>query len=161
MQFYTKDDSGEYTEATDSQIEELFQARSEKIIAKKLAIAREKELERIRPELEEQIRKDYYPKLEEEAKEKAKEEFEPKLHEAENRANELDVALRRKTIAAEYGFKPEAEQFLGNGTDDEMRSKADTLKNSFATQGMPNAPEKQSTEPESKLHQETGLDIRV
>ena len=161
MQFYTKDDSGEYTEATDSQIEELFQARSEKIIAKKLAIAREKELERIRPELEEQIRKDYYPKLEEEAKEKAKEEFEPKLHEAENRANELDVALRRKTIAAEYGFKPEAEQFLGNGTDDEMRSKADTLKNSFATQGMPNAPEKQSTEPESKLQQETGLDIRV
>ena len=161
MQFYTKDDSGEYTEATDSQIEELFQARSEKIIAKKLAIAREKELERIRPELEEQIRKDYYPKLEEEAKEKAKEEFEPKLHEAENRANELDVALRRKTIAAEYGFKPEAEQFLGNGTDDEMRSKADTLKNSFATQGMPNVPEKQSTEPESKLQQETGLDIRV
>lgn len=161
MQFYTKDDSGEYAEATDSQIEELFQARSEKIIAKKLAIAREKELERIRPELEEQIRKDYYPKLEEEAKEKAKAELEPKLHEAENRANELDVALRRKTIAAEYGFKPEAEQFLGNGTDDEMRSKADTLKNSFAVQGMPNAPDKQSTEPESKLRQETGLDIRV
>ena len=161
MQFYTKDDSGEYAEATDSQIEELFQARSEKIIAKKLAIAREKELERIRPELEEQIRKDYYPKLEEEAKEKAKAELEPKLHEAENRANELDVALRRKTIAAEYGFKPEAEQFLGNGTDDEMRSKADTLKNSFAAQGMPNAPDKQSTEPESKLLQETGLDIRV
>lgn len=160
MQFYTKDDSGEYTEATDSQIEELFQARSEKIIAKKLAIAREKELERIRPELEEQIRKDFTPKLEAEAQEKAKADFETKLREAENRANELDVALRRKTIAAEYGFKPEAEQFLGNGTDEEMRSNADTLKNSFAQTNV-NPPEKKSTEPESKLLQDTGLDIRV
>lgn len=160
MQFYTKDDSGEYSEATDSQIEELFQARSEKIIAKKLAIAREKELERIRPELEEQIRKDFAPKLEAEAAEKAKAEWEPKLTEATNRANQLDVALRRKTIAAEYGFKPEAEQFLGEGTDDEMRSKADTLKNSFS-QPEVNYPDKQSTEPQSKLLQETGLDIKV
>ncbi len=160
MQFYTKDDSGEYSEATDSQIEELFQSRSEKIIAKKLAIAREKELERIRPELEEQIRKDFTPKLEAEATEKAKAEFESKLAEANKRADSLDVALRRKTIAAEYGFKPEAEQFLGDGTDDEMRSKADTLKNSFS-QSDANYPEKQSTEPQSKLLQETGLDIKV
>lgn len=160
MQFYTKDDSGEYSEATDSQIEELFQSRSEKIIAKKLAIAREKELERIRPELEEQIRKDFTPKLEAEATEKAKVEFESKLAEANKRADSLDVALRRKTIAAEYGFKPEAEQFLGDGTDDEMRSKADTLKNSFS-QSDANYPEKQSTEPQSKLLQETGLDIKV
>ena len=160
MQFYTKDDSGEYSEATDSQIEELFQARSEKIIAKKLAIAREKELERIRPELEEQIRKDFAPKLEAEAAEKAKAEWEGKLDEANKRADQLDVALRRKTIAVEYGFKPEAEQFLGEGTDDEMRSKADTLKNSFGKSDV-QYPEKQSTEPQSKLQQETGLNIVV
>ena len=160
MQFYTKDDSGEYSEATDSQIEELFQSRSDKIVAKKLAIAREKELERIRPELEEQIRKDFTPKLEEEVKAKLTDEWQGKLNEAEKRANTLDVALRRKTIAAEYGFKPEAEQFLGEGTDDEMRAKADTLKSSFTTP-MTNVPDKSSTEPQSKLQQETGLNIVV
>lgn len=160
MQFYIKDDSGEYTEATDSQIEELFQSRSEKIVAKKLAIARERELERIRPELEEQIRKDFTPKLEEELKTKLSEEWQGKFDEAEKRANQLDVALRRKTIAAEYGFKPDAEQFLGDGTDDEMRAKADTLKSSFVTP-MTNVPQKSSTEPASKLQQETGLNIVV
>lgn len=160
MQFYTKDDSGEYAEATDSQIEELFQSRSDKIVAKKLAIAREKELERIRPELEEKIRKDFTPKLEEEIRTKTAEEFQSKLDEANNRANDLDVALRRKTIAAEYGFKPEAEQFLGTGSDDDMRAKADTLKASFV-QTTTNVPDKTSTEPESKLLQETGLDIKV
>lgn len=160
MQFYTKDDSGGYVEATDSQVEELFQARSEKIIAKKLAIARERQKEEIRPEIEEEIRKEFAPKLEAEAQEKAEGKFKAQLDEANNRVNQLDVALRRKTIAAEYGFKPETEQFLGDGTEEDMRAKADTLKNSFGAPAM-NAPEKTSTEPVNKLYEETGLDIKV
>lgn len=160
MQFYTKDDNGEYVEATDGQVEELFRERSDRIVAKKLANAREKEAERLRPEIEEQIRKEFVPKLEAEALAKAEDRFKTQLNEAENRANELDVALRRKTIAAEYGFKPETEQFLGNGTDEEMRAKADTLKNSFASQSM-GAPEKTSTEPVSKLQKDTGLNIII
>lgn len=160
MQFYTKDDSGEYTEATDGQIEELFRSRSDKIVAKKLAAAREKAMEELRPELEEQIRKDFIPKLEEEAQKKATEEWQGKLDEANKRADGLDVALRRKTIAAEYGFKPEAEQFLGDGSDDDMRAKADALKSSF-NQPEAKYPDKQSTEPVSKLQQETGLKIVV
>ncbi len=160
MQFYTKDDNGEYVEATDGQVEELFRERSDRIVAKKLASAREKEAERLRPEIEEQIRKEFVPKLEAEALAKAEDRFKTQLNEAENRANELDVALRRKTIAAEYGFKPETEQFLGNGTDEEMRAKADTLKNSFGSQSM-GAPEKTSTEPVSKLQKDTGLNIVI
>ena len=156
MQFYTKDESGEYVEATDSQVEELFQARSEKIIAKKLAIARERQKEEIRPEIEEQFRKEFAPKLEAEAKEKAEGIFKTQLDEA----NALDVALRRKTIAAEYGFKPETEQFLGDGSEEDMRAKADTLKNSFGAPAI-NAPEKTSTEPVSELQQKTGLNIVV
>lgn len=160
MQFYTKDESGDYIEATDGQIEELFRSRSEKIVAKKLAVAREKMTEELRPEIEAQVRKDVTSKIEEEAREKAVSEYQGKLDEANNRVNELDVALRRKTIAAEYGFKPEAEQFLGSGSDDDMRAKADTLKSSFG-QTEANYPEKQSTEPMSKLQQETGLNIVV
>lgn len=160
MQFYTKDESGEYVEATDSQVEELFQARSEKIIAKKLAIARERQKEEIRPEIEEQIRKEFAPKLEAEAKEKAEGIFKTRLDEANARAEKLDVALRRKTIAAEYGFKPETEQFLGDGSEEDMRAKADTLKNSFGAPAI-NAPEKTSTEPVSELQQKTGLNIVV
>lgn len=131
MQVYIKNEAGEYAEATDSQIEELFQTRSEKIVAKKLATAREKELERIRPELEEQIRKESLEKLTTEATEKAREDVKTQLDALTKERDDLSARLRRKTIAAEYGFKPETEEFLGTGTDEEMRAKADTLKNSF------------------------------
>jgi len=144
MQFYTKNDAGEVIEATPAQIEELFKEKSDKIVAKKLAIAKEKELEKIRPELEEQIRKETTDKIRAEVEAETK----TKLDEATKGWKDAEMRIRRKTIAAEYGFKPDVEEFLGNGTDEEMRAKADALKSNFGSQTTSTTfPEKKTTNP--------------
>lgn len=152
MQFYIKNDSGEYTEANDQQIESLFEERSAKIVSKKLAIAKEKELERIRPELEDRIRDELSDRLRTELKEEISGEYQTKLDDLAKAKNELDVKLRAKTIAAEYGFEAKMEEFLGTGSDDEMRAKADILKTGLKTAKAPEGayPGKESVAPPSE-----------
>lgn len=155
--FFLKNESGEFVEATDSDYEEAFRERSEKIIAKKLPSSLEKALAEERPAFVEKIRKEEASKIREEVEN----EFKPKLDEAEKKAGNLETQLRRKTIAAEYGFKPETEEFLGNGSEEEMRAKADTLKNSFASAQTGNFPDKQPGEPGSESLKKYGLDVKV
>lgn len=158
-EFYIKNEAGEFVEAS-KEVDEEFHRRSHQIVSNRINEIREKALEEARPEIEERVRKETVEKIREEVKTAFKGEYDGKLAEAENRVKELDAALRRKTIAAEYGFKPEAEQFLGDGTDDDMRAKADTLKSSFAPQDVA-MPDKGSADPVSKVQQETGLNIVV
>ena len=144
MEVYIKNEEGEYAEATKDDIEALFRERSDKIVSKKLAAAKEKQTEEIRAEIVAKVQTEERDKLKSDLRGEIESEFKEKLDKAEARSNELGIQLRRKTIAAEYGFKPELEKYLGNGTDEEMRKEADTLKNSFATDTQFKAPEKSS-----------------
>lgn len=157
--FYKLNDAGEYTEA-DNEVEDLFRSRSDEIIRKKLEKARERETEKIRAEIEDEVRSNSLETIKAELRGEIESEYKPKLEASESKAHELDIALRRKTIAAEYGFKPDTEQFLGDGSDDDMRAKADALKASFG--GSSNTPIEKQAEPSvSKLQQKTGITVEI
>ena len=157
--FYKKTDDGEYVEA-DNDVEELFRQKSSDIVSGKLAKAREKETARIRGEIEDEVRNSALETIKSEAKAELETEYKEKLEASESRARQLDIKLRRKTIAAEYGFKPEAEEFLGEGSDDDMRAKADTLKTSFTISGSTSM-EKQAEPKVSKLQEKTGITVEI
>lgn len=153
--FYKKNDNGEFVEA-DEDVDSLFRQKSGDIVSAKLSKAKEK----IRAEIEDEVRASASETLKSEARAELENEYKAKLEESEAKANKLDIQLRRKTIAAEYGFKPEAEQFLGDGSDDDMRAKADTLKESFGSNG--NISVEKTTGPMlSKLQQETGISVEI
>lgn len=153
--FYKQNDDGEYVEA-DQDVESLFQERSDKIVSHKIRNAKEK----LREEIEDDVRKNSIETIKSEAKAELETEYKEKLEASESRARQLDIKLRQKTIAAEYGFKPEAEQFLGDGSDDEMRAKADTLKTSFGTGEQINV--NKTTEPKvSKMQEKTGIIVEI
>lgn len=153
--FYKQNDEGEYIEA-DKDVDDLFRQKSSDIVSAKLAKAKE----RIRSEIEDEVRSSALETIKGEAKQELEAEYKTKLEASESKARQLDIALRRKTIAAEYGFKPETEQFLGDGSYDEMRAKADTLKHSFG--GSRNASiEKQSEPKVSKLQESTGIRVEI
>lgn len=143
-EFYIKNNDGEYVEA-DDKVEERFREKSDKIISSKLSKAREKETEKIRSEIEEEVRKETSETIRSEVKSELESEWKSKLDKAEAKSKQLDVDLRRKTIAAEYGFKPELEKYLGNGTDEEMRKEADTLKDNLGINKTSSAPEKKTS----------------
>lgn len=158
-EFYIKNEEGEFVEA-DEKVEEKFREKSDKIVSERLNKVREKETAKIREEVEKEVRDQTTDSIKNEVRGEVEKEYQEKLAKAEAENRELDIKLRRKSIAAEYGFKPEAEKYLGNGTDDEMRKEADTLKESFAKSGDFNAPDKQ-TGSSSKIKELTGLDIRI
>lgn len=135
MQFYIKGENGEFAEATQDQVDSTFKERFERF--------KRNESANIRGEVETKVREELTPTLKKELEDQIKAEYQPKLEEFENKAKKLDVQVRQKTIAAEYGFKSDLESFLGEGTDDEMRAKADILKNSAS--GQPKPPEKKTT----------------
>ena len=93
--------------------------------------------------IEAEVRKSATEAIKEEVRKEIEPEYKDKLAEAEARAKTLDTSLRRKTIAAEYGLKAEFEEFLGDGSDEDMRAKADVLKTSPVNSGETKAPEKQ------------------
>lgn len=160
MQLYSKNESGEYEPATEAQLSEVFKEKSHAIVARRIEEIRESEvskaLEKAKPELEQKLRDELTAKI----KGEVESEFKPQLDEANKKAGELEVALRRKTVAAEFGFKPETEEFLGNGSEEDMRAKAETLKSNFGAPA-PQMPEKNSAEPKSSLLSKTGLDIKI
>ena len=153
--FYKQTDEGEYIEA-DKDVDELFRQKSSEIVSAKLAKAKEK----IRSEIEDEVRSNALETIKGEARQELEEEYKSKLEASESKAKQLDIALRRKTIAAEYGFKPETEQFLGDGSDDEMRAKADTLKTSFGSNEASHI-EKQVEPSVSKLQEKTGIRVEI
>lgn len=153
--FYKQNDEGEFIDA-DKDVDDLFRQKSGDIVSSKLAKAKEK----IRSEIEDEVRNTALETIKDEARQELEVEYKSKLEESESKARQLDIALRRKTIAAEYGFKPETEQFLGDGTDEDMRAKADTLKSSFATNGSISV-EKQSEPSVSKLQKQTGIVVNI
>lgn len=153
--FYKQNDEGEFIDA-DKDVDDLFRQKSGDIVSSKLAKAKEK----IRSEIEDEVRNTALETIKDEAKQELEVEYKSKLEESESKVRQLDIALRRKTIAAEYGFKPETEQFLGDGTDEDMRAKADTLKSSFATNGSISV-EKQSEPSVSKLQKQTGIVVNI
>lgn len=154
--FYKQTDDGKYVEA-DNDVDELFRQKSSDIVSAKLAKAKEK----LREEMAEEVRKSSYESIRSEAKQELEDEYKKKLEESESKAKQLDIQLRRKTIAAEYGFKPETEQFLGDGNDDEMRAKADTLKNSFGIDKQSFGIEKSSEPKVSEMQQRTGIKVDI
>jgi paraquat-inducible protein B len=153
--FYKQNDAGEYVEA-DKDVDDLFRQKSSDIVSAKLAKAKEK----IREEIEDEVRSNALETIKSEAKQELEAEYKTKLEASESKANQLDIALRRKTIAAEYGFKPETEQFLGDGSEEDMRAKADTLKTSFSFNGSTSV-EKQSEPSVSKLQESTGIRVEI
>lgn len=160
MNFYTKNESGEMVPATEAQLEKLVSERSNGIVARRIAEIREKEvadaLAKAKPELETKLRDELTAKI----KSEVESEFQPLIDEANKAKGEAELALRRKTIAAEFGFKPETEEFLGSGSEEDMRAKAETLKNSFGAPA-PSAPDKEPGEQKSSVFDKTGLDIQV
>lgn len=154
--FYKKTDEGEFVEA-DAEVDKLFREKSGKIVSAKLNAEREK----LRSEMEEEVRESALVSIKKEAKKELEAEFAKKLEASELKASELDVKLRRKTIAAEYGFRPEAEEFLGNGDDDEMRAKADILRDSFGKGDKMPSMEKESEPKASKLQESTGITVTI
>lgn len=153
--FYKQNDAGEYVEA-DKDVDELFRQKSSDIVSSKLSKAKEK----IREEIEDEVRSNALETVKSEAKAELEVEYKEKLEASESKARQLDIKLRRKTIAAEYGFKPETEEFLGEGSDDEMRAKADTLRTSFGVNGSTSM-EKQAEPKVSKLQQRTGITVEI
>lgn len=153
--FYKQNDAGEYIEA-DQDVDDLFRQKSGEIVSAKMAKAKEK----LREEIEDEVRSNALETIKSEAKAELETEYKEKLESSESKVRQLDIALRRKTIAAEYGFKPETEQFLGDGNEDDMRAKADTLKNSFASSGTVQM--EKSAEPKvSKMQQKTGITVEI
>jgi len=136
VQFYTKGEDGSFAEVTQEQLEGEFKPRFERF--------KKTEAPKIRTEVEESIRKELTPKLTDEIKKQLDDEYKPKLEAAESKATKLEITVRQKTIAAEYGFKSDLESFLGDGTDDEMRAKADVLK-STGHAATTTTPEKTTT----------------
>lgn len=145
QQFYIKNEAGEFVDGKDA-VDALFREKSDSIMKERLPRLRDQ----VRKEIEEDVRNNSRESIEKELRSTIEAEYKVKLDESESKARELGITLRRKTIAAEYGFKPETEEFLGSGSDDEMRAKADLLKSSFENAGQAMKPmEKQTVEDNS------------
>lgn len=148
MTYYTQNDAGEYLEV-DS--DEMFKERHDRWV--------KNESEKVRKDVETSIRDELTLTITKKVEDRVKGEFETKLTEATATTTQLQTQLRQKTVAAEYGFKPGTEKYLGEGTEEEMRKEADTLKTSFANGGTP--PEKVTGGGQSKAQKKTGLQVTI
>ena len=146
--FYKKNEDGEFVEA-DKDVDDLFRERSGSIVSERLSSMKEKIAPQVRAEIEADVRKESTEKIRGEVKTELESEYKTRLEESEAKARDLDIRLRRKTVAAEFGFKPEVEKFLGDGSEEDMRKEADALKSSFATSPAPTFPEKETSEPKA------------
>ncbi len=119
--FYVKTSNNQYTVATTEQIDNLFKEESDRIIAGKAKRMREK----LRKEVESELREELLPKLEFEATQKVAATHNQDLKDEITR---LKVQICKKDILLEYNFCPEAEKLIADGTKEEMRTQAKTLK---------------------------------
>lgn len=150
MQFYTKNDAGEFIpadEAVEQYAKDYLRKKSGEIVSERLSRYKKSEGEKLRKELENNLRKEIDESVRSEVKNEIEAEYSDKLSEANSKVSELEIELRRKNIAAEYGLGQQFEQFLGDGDEDEMRGKADILKNNRTA--IAKFPEKSSSDKES------------
>lgn len=150
MQFYIKNEAGEEQDAT-----EIVNS----VVENRLKKFKDSETSKIREKVIEETRDELTPVLTKEIEDKMKNEYQPKLDEANAHSKKLETQLLQKTIAAEYGFKPGTETFLGNGSADEMRKNADTLKESFSVTGK--APKKETSTGKSLVQERTGIKVQI
>ena len=125
-EFYVKksvDGEDKFVEAVDSDLESLFSNRFKRYA--------ENKTHDLKTAVEKDFRENEFPTIESKIREGVKGEFQSKIDELTKSLDESKVQVSRKTIAAEYGFKPEFEKYLGNGTEEEMRKEADVLKAGF------------------------------
>ena len=157
MQFYIKGDDDKFVEATQEQIDKTVKGRINQ--AREAAINETKES--LTKSLTEDLTKELTTKLTESITSEVEGQYKPKVEEAEAQVKTLTNQVNQKTVAAEYGFKPELEKYLGEGSQDDMRKEADTLKKNLAAGGGP-APEKQpggdSTTP---IQDKTGIKVEI
>lgn len=142
-QYYIKNKDGEYVDA-DELVEKGYQEKSSKIVSSKLNAGREKMEASIREEIAESVRKETTEAIKQEVTDELEAKHKEELKAVNDKATGLETQLRRKTIAAAYGFKEEVEQFLGDGSEEDMRAKADALKDSFKPEKATSAPDKQT-----------------
>lgn len=146
--YYTQGENGEYSEVD---AESMFQERKSRW--------QQTETSKIRTEVEASLRDELTPTIEKEQRSIIEKEFQPKLEDAQKVNTALETQLRQKTIAAEYGFKPGTEKYLGEGSEEDMRKEADNLKEHFATSTTP--PEKKTSSGESAIQKRTGIAVKV
>lgn len=156
MQFYIKGDDDKFIEATQEQLDQPIKGRIKRAEETAVENAKEELAKTLRTELTAELT----PKLTETLTAEIEGKYKSKVEEAEAKANKLDTIVRQKTIAAEYGFKPELESFLGEGSDDEMRKLADTLKKSTATAGD-TKPNKETSDGVTPTQAKTGIVVEI
>lgn len=143
MIFYIKEGES-YVEATDDQVLTRFKERIDRIKSSEAKKVREELETTVRDELTPKITKELEKDLTKTLTEKLEGDYKSKLQDAEKKVQENEVKIRQKTLAAEYGFKPDMESFLGTGTEDEMRANADKLKENVGVVTS-KPPEKETT----------------
>lgn len=158
MQLYIKSSNGEYHETQESDIASWLSPRLEKVRKDTADKTTAEVKEKLKDELTKSLTQELTDKLTKDITKTVEEEYKPKLNEVQNKLTAAETQIRQKTIAAEYGFKPELESFLGEGTDDDMRAKADILKESNST-GTP--PNKSTDDKVSSTQKSTGVIVEI
>lgn len=155
MNFYIKKDDDSYEAVTDEKLDSIVGERVKRAKDK----VREELEKTYRDELTPKIEGELKAKLESELSEKLKTEYQSQLDEANNKVKQYDVQLRQKTIAAEYGFKPGTEKYLGEGSEDDMRKEADNIKQNFGS-SAPSTDKKTDTG-DSTTQKRTGVKVTI
>lgn len=159
--FYKKNEDGEFVKVDqdkDEDLKALWKKKSDNIVRERMRGVKET----AKKEVEEEMLANIPESVTKAARAEVEKEFQKKLDDANSEKNKLDVALRRKTIAAEYGFKPELEDFLGDGDDEDMRSKADALKGGFSSGSKMGALDKEtSSKNTSSVQERTGIKVEI
>ena len=148
MTYYTKNDAGEFTEVN---TDDMFKERHDRWVKNESA--------KIREDVEKSVHDELTKTITEQADKSASEKYQPQIDELKTKNEELETTIRQKTIAAEYGFKPGTEKYLGTGTDEDMRKEADNLKEKFG--GGATAPNRQQPGKTSAIQTRTGVKITI
>lgn len=146
--YYTKGEDGELSEVNP---DDMFKERKQRWQTAESAKIREEVEKTVRDELSTSVKS---------AEDKVRSELQKQIDEANSMNQKLEVTLRQKTIAHEYGFKPGTEKYLGNGSEEEMRKEADTLKNEFGNTKMV-VPDKSTETSESEVQNRTGIKVNI
>lgn len=146
--YYTKNDAGEFTEVN---TDDMFKERHERWVKNESA--------KIREDVEKSVRDELTKTITEQADKSASEKYQPQIDDLKSKNEELETTIRQKTIAAEYGFKPGTEKYLGTGSEEDMRKEADNLKEQFG--GGAAAPNRQQPGEASAIQTRTGVKVTI
>lgn len=149
--YYTKSEEGEFNEVKGTDFDQMFSDRRKRW--------QESESGKIREEVEASVREDLTSSVTKDVEDRLKGEYETKLNEATTTVTQLQTSIRQRDVAAEYGFKPEAAKYLGDGDEEAMRKEADSLKANFATGSK--TPSKETQDRVSDTQERTGIKVTI